>query len=757
VASDRRPWIWLSEPLPRSFSSVIFEKGGVAWDRSSFREDRPSVSALRYATMRFGACALLQQQQQQQQLSQSLALSLARQRRGWAAAAAAPAALLHRSSRAGRVVPRVAATTTSAAVTEAAGEKLGPKSAAAATAASQVARARRARPVGSRKRDPLLERIHNWRESKGGENDVMKEALAQPKALHQRHWYALAVAAAQWSDMSLCKNIVAASENAGFRFDVRSYTRMVHAASRRRRWLMVGELLELMREADEPANDVTYTALLSEMARAAQYELVEEVIQTEGLTMSTDIYNALITGCSKSGRVGAAYRYFEAMLSNGVRPTGMTFASLLACSSGRPQATERARVVFSTMESLGIKPDCWCLNAYMGLLTSAGQPHKALEVYESFSWRGVEPDTVSLNSAMAALERMAHADEALKLLRRAEGAAVGPVPNLITYNSVLSALGKAGMWQKALELMDEMRARGERSESARPCVVTYNSLMSACARGGQPHLSLELFREMEEKGIRRDVYSYGAALHACLAASDWQKSLELVAEMRQAGIKGSPVVYGTTTNACIDANQLLDAARVVKTGIANGACATPPTLVRLFTALYDADRMDVVQDLMADVLAPKMQHSTRQTVLLAAVTACSRSRPPRPTQAMEILQDYQPSSPQRLAAAFAMTLRACTAAEDLETGHSVLLLLQAESLSPHRDEKLAAAMSGILELAQQQHQSKQCDQSLALIDIIEVISKMKRGRRKKRNVVLDAGHISSIDSSSSSSSNPPTT
>ena len=50
--------------------------------------------------------------------------------------------------------------------------------------------------------------------------------------------------------------------------------------------------------------------------------------------------------------------------------------------------------------------------------------------------------------------------------------------NIITYGSLISACDRAGRWQYALELLEEMR-----KDRVAPNTVTYNSLLSACAQG----------------------------------------------------------------------------------------------------------------------------------------------------------------------------------------------------------------------------------------------------------------------------------
>ena len=60
--------------------------------------------------------------------------------------------------------------------------------------------------------------------------------------------------------------------------------------------------------------------------------------------------------------------------------------------------------------------------------------------------------------------------------------------------------GKAGAWERALALLDQMRAAG-----VQPDVVTYSSLIAACqACGGRWQAALALLDQMQAEGAHPD-------------------------------------------------------------------------------------------------------------------------------------------------------------------------------------------------------------------------------------------------------------
>lgn len=68
----------------------------------------------------------------------------------------------------------------------------------------------------------------------------------------------------------------------------------------------------------------------------------------------------------------------------------------------------------------------------------------------------------------------------------------GAKPDLVAYTAVMDCCGKAGQWEMALNLMQEMR-----DEGLKPDRMTYNTAIDACAKGGQWQRALDILAGME--------------------------------------------------------------------------------------------------------------------------------------------------------------------------------------------------------------------------------------------------------------------
>ena len=71
-----------------------------------------------------------------------------------------------------------------------------------------------------------------------------------------------------------------------------------------------------------------------------------------------------------------------------------------------------------------------------------------------------------------------------------------------SYNAAISAREKGQQWQRALELLEAMRAAG-----VAPDVISYSAAISACEKGQQWQRALELLEGMRPAGVSPNVIS----------------------------------------------------------------------------------------------------------------------------------------------------------------------------------------------------------------------------------------------------------
>lgn len=193
-----------------------------------------------------------------------------------------------------------------------------------------------------------------------------------------------------------------------------------------------------------------------------------------------------------------------------------------------------ALAVFDRMPAKGVAPNSFCLNATLDACAAAGEWRQCLAVLERARRSGLEANEFSYNICIAACGAGKQWERALALLREMEGAwkagTAATPPTIGTYGATIKALGMSGKWRESLEVFREAQGLGGRGEGAAarvdddgddagdgdavPDVVTYTTLVAALGQSGRTAEAKQIWEEMVASGVKPNVVTY----HAMIAA-----------------------------------------------------------------------------------------------------------------------------------------------------------------------------------------------------------------------------------------------
>eukprot|EP00965_Chrysotila_dentata_P223647 6193696-Pleurochrysis_carterae.AAC.3 len=184
-------------------------------------------------------------------------------------------------------------------------------------------------------------------------------------------------------------------------------------------------------------------------------------MQSEGLPPDTITFTSAIGACAKSGDYGQALSLLEMMRSAELQPNTITYSNVISACE-RAGEWRGALRLLQQMQEEGVGVDLMVINAAIGACARAGEWERAVSLLEEeMKSQGIAPDVISHNGVLTALAKARPAAEWQRALAYVEEMpSRGATPDLVSYNVVLSALGRAGEWERALELLQRMR-RGE--------------------------------------------------------------------------------------------------------------------------------------------------------------------------------------------------------------------------------------------------------------------------------------------------------
>ncbi|CAF2097380.1 BnaA05g14530D [Brassica napus] len=235
--------------------------------------------------------------------------------------------------------------------------------------------------------------------------------------------------------------------------------------------------------------------LLSALLKCGAFDKMKEVLSSIDKYGKPDActYNILINGYSQSGCFDDALKLFEEMVKKKVKPTGVTFGTLVSelCKN------------FKVKEALKMK-------------------HHMLKVY------GVCPTVHVYASLIKALCQIGELSLAFKLKDEAYEGKI-KIDSAI-YSTLISSIIKAGRSAEVTGILEEMRKKG-----CEPDTVTYNVLTNGFCVENDLESAYRVLDEMVDKGVKPDIISYNMILGALFRIKNWKEGAYLFEDMPRRG------------------------------------------------------------------------------------------------------------------------------------------------------------------------------------------------------------------------------
>jgi len=143
-------------------------------------------------------------------------------------------------------------------------------------------------------------------------------------------------------------------------------------------------------------------------------------------------------------------------------------------------------------------PNLFSYSIFMDVLAKAGNPKKALRLFEEMEERGIQPDVTVYNILIHVLGQADRVNESLQVMHKM--LEIGCRPNVMTYNSLIRNLCIAGRMHKAYQLLEQMV-----HQRCIPNATTYHYFFSKLRR---PKETLELFDRMVRNGCVPTIDTY---------------------------------------------------------------------------------------------------------------------------------------------------------------------------------------------------------------------------------------------------------
>ncbi|XP_057797445.1 pentatricopeptide repeat-containing protein At3g49740-like [Salvia miltiorrhiza] len=259
-------------------------------------------------------------------------------------------------------------------------------------------------------------------------------------------------------------------------------------------------------------------------------------------------YNAVIAGLVNVERDQEALLMFKDMQTLGLKPTELTFVSVMGACFYSEIATQvhgqaikmsfgdstkvnnavismysncgelaAACLVFRTLE----EKDIVSWNAIIASYAQESLSEDAISTYLQMQRNGIEPDEFTIGSLLASLDliRVVEMIQAVVTKRAL-------ICRVEVANALLSAFSRNDEIEKAHEVFCQMHSRN---------VISWNSMISGFLLNGLPDEGLQQFSKLLEIGLKPNHYTLSLVLSICSSISDLLHGKEVHAYLLKLG------------------------------------------------------------------------------------------------------------------------------------------------------------------------------------------------------------------------------
>ncbi|KAM7476751.1 hypothetical protein LguiB_023994 [Lonicera macranthoides] len=336
----------------------------------------------------------------------------------------------------------------------------------------------------------------------------------------------------------------------------------------------------------------TYTKMLVMLGKCKQPKqasLLFEVMQTDGLQPTIDVYTALVSAYGLSGYLDKAFETVDHMKSvSDCKPDVYTYSILINCCT-KLHRFDLVEHIIAEMSFLGIEcstvtyntvidgyakverfeemeqsltdmlesgtrvPDIFTFNSIVGAYGNCGQIEKMEKWFEEFQVTGIKPDLMTFNILIKSYGKVGNYDKMFSVIEFMKKRFISP--SIVTYNIVIEAFGKAGKIDKMDEFFLKMKHQGMKPNS-----ITYCSLVSAYSKARLLKKVDSIMRQVENTNVILDTPFFNCIISAYGRAGDIEKMVEFFSEMKERNCKPDNITFATMIQA-YNAQGMIDAAQ----------------------------------------------------------------------------------------------------------------------------------------------------------------------------------------------------
>ncbi|CAN6554812.1 unnamed protein product [Malus baccata var. baccata] len=314
--------------------------------------------------------------------------------------------------------------------------------------------------------------------------------------------------------------------NEGFSLDVYAYTSLVTACASNGRYREAVSVFKKMEEEGCRPTLITYNVILNVYGKMGmpwhKIRALVEGMKSSGIALDSYTYNTLITCCRCGSLYLEAAEVFQEMKTAGFVPEKVTYNALLDVY-GKSRRTKEAMEVLKDMESNGFSPSIVSYNSLILAYARDGLLEEATALKTQMVDKGIKPDVFTYTTLLSGYEKAGKDDLAMRIFEEIKSL-FGCKPNICTFNALIKMHGNRGNFAEMMKVFEEIKILHTagavlstklwlciREAGVTPDLSSYNAVLAALARGGLWQQSEKMFAEMLNGHCKPNELTYSYA------------------------------------------------------------------------------------------------------------------------------------------------------------------------------------------------------------------------------------------------------
>lgn len=265
--------------------------------------------------------------------------------------------------------------------------------------------------------------------------------------------------------------------------------------------------------------------------------LVEKFIDMQPADVDEVLFNALLDTCCRLKDLARLETTVQRMRDLKVSPSPVTLG-ILVKTYGQAGDLQKVLQVWSEMEKQRGQANAVTYGCMIDACVKCGNLEKAEEIFRGMQEEGKHRNTILYTTLIKGYGLEKKLEQALNLFR--EMPTEGVQYNTITYNSVIDACVKCGDLTTAEGLLRELTADDSQLE---PDLITFSTLLKGYCNAGDVDKALQVVEAIKARGLRCDELVYNTLMDGCVKANDISAGVGLFEEMVQEGLRPSAITH----------------------------------------------------------------------------------------------------------------------------------------------------------------------------------------------------------------------